>query len=465
MVLKMLAINSINSRRNLRNLGVVLTCQSDAALPHCFWRSWLSCDLSLNQSLLPFFERTYKTYKTSKRARIWNLDDWVLRLGSSMCVLTSSVQRNSFFSTTFMTKSPDSPFQDDFTAHKAQFGCPALLVWCGRCDGVMVWHCSCSLYGYVAWVPKTTHKDLISSTKMRSNQLEQFQENETTTPWCESWGLRMTYLARSEVSIYTSTVVFSTCRLRAEAKKSKTKQTISKLRLTLPLIFKSIWVHILERETQYKTHEKPLYIKQYTVRTITQMTTKNQSLFIYLYDSLCMSKSKVTIQKDSQIHLVPVEPFGRCESVRHLPDLTCRLMVSREFWRYKSAWNNRTFREQDKVKITTIVEADLYLVEPLTFSFCLCLSVSSWSFQNPKGENTHHTVSYNVQERKELRTLRLSCPSMSPFHFLFELLLSDGCCSAPLKIRVNSFHLFHPIFSSYRSTCNTRYSRCEPVGL
>lgn len=335
---------------------------------------------------------------------------------------------------------------------------------CG-CDGVMVWHCSCSLYGYVAWVPKTTHKDLISSTKMRSNQLEQFQENETTTPWCESWGLRMTYLARSEVSIYTSTVVFSTCRLRAEAKKSKTKQTISKLRLTLPLIFKSIWVHILERETQYKTHEKPLYIKQYTVRTITQMTTKNQSLFIYLYDSLCMSKSKVTIQKDSQIHLVPVEPFGRCESVRHLPDLTCRLMVSREFWRYKSAWNNRTFREQDKVKITTIVEADLYLVEPLTFSFCLCLSVSSWSFQNPKGENTHHTVSYNVQERKELRTLRLSCPSMSPFHFLFELLLSDGCCSAPLKIRVNSFHLFHPIFSSYRSTCNTRYSRCEPVGL
>ena len=213
------------------------------------------------------------------------------------------------------------------------------------------------------------------------------------TPWCESWGLRMTYLARSEVSIYTSTVVFSTCRLRAEAKKSKTKQTISKLRLTLPLIFKSIWVHILERETQYKTHEKPLYIKQYTVRTITQMTTKNQSLFIYLYDSLCMSKSKVTIQKDSQIHLVPVEPFGRCESVRHLPDLTCRLMVSREFWRYKSAWNNRTFREQDKSKNHNdcgsrfvSCRAAHFLLLPLPFCFFLEL---------PESQGRKHT-SYSI---------------------------------------------------------------------
>ena len=76
MVLKMLAINSINSRRNLRNLGVVLTCQSDAALPHCFWRSWLSCDLSLNPKSSTFFRKNIQNiqnFKTGKNLKFGRL--------------------------------------------------------------------------------------------------------------------------------------------------------------------------------------------------------------------------------------------------------------------------------------------------------------------------------------------------------------------------------------------------------
>ncbi len=182
------------------------------------------------QSLLPsLINRNI----SAKLGRIWTTEycTWDHPCVSLQALHSVQLWRNRFRSMTFHDQvSGLTVSSDDFTAPKALFWSPVLLVWCSVavcwCD-VMVWWCGVALAGYVAWVPKTTHKDLIRSTKMRSEAGTVSRKwNHHTLEWKLKIKHNMFGSKHLQAPMWLSDV-FSTCRLKAEAKKSKKKQTVS----------------------------------------------------------------------------------------------------------------------------------------------------------------------------------------------------------------------------------------------